>query len=144
MNFQHPVKAIMYADDLVIFISSKNISEIKQILQNTLNNLTEWCKRSGFKFSNEKTKALIFTRKRKSFQKPDLFLCGSKIKYVNAYKFLGVTFDSKLKWTNHIKEIKAKATRNLNMINKNACSLKIWIRQKNIAEITYNHGASYN
>ena len=52
MNFQHPVKAIMYADDLVIFISSKNISEIKQILQNTLNNLTEWCKRSGFNFTS--------------------------------------------------------------------------------------------
>lgn len=115
-NIQYPVKTVMYADDLVIFISSKNITEIKQTLQNTLNKLTEWCKNSGFKFSTEKTKALVFTRKRKPFQKPDLFLCGSKINYVNEYKFLGVTFDSKLKWTHHIKEVKAKATRNLNMI----------------------------
>lgn len=39
-----------------------------------------------------------------------------ELKLTNEYKFLGVTFDSKLKWTYHVKEIKAKATRNLNII----------------------------
>ena len=113
---QSPVKSIMYADDLVIFVASKNIKEIQQKLQCTLNKLTKWCETTGFKFSKEKTNAMIFTRKRKLFQNPSLFLSGTKINFVDKYKFLGVTFDKKLKWTHHIKEVKAKATRNLNII----------------------------
>lgn len=58
----------------------------------------------------------MFTRKRKLFQNPILFLSGTQIIYVDKYKFLGITFDKKLKWTHHIKEVKSKATKNLNII----------------------------
>lgn len=113
---QSPVKSIMYADDLVIFVSSKNIKEIQEKLQCTLDKLSKWCEITGFKFSKEKTNAMIFTRKRKLVQNPVLLLNATLINFVDKYKFLGVTFDKKLKWAHHIKEIKAKATKNLNII----------------------------
>lgn len=59
---------------------------------------------------------MLFTRRRKDIYEPDLKLNTHTIDYVKEYKFLGLTFDSKLTWSSHIKEIKAKSTRNLNLI----------------------------
>lgn len=113
---QFPVKSVIFADDLAIFISGKDFEEIKIHLQNTLNSLNNWSNETGLKFSQSKTVAMCFTRKYKVSPFPDLFLNGTKIEFVESYKFLGMTLDPKLKWVHHLKQIKSKASQNLNLL----------------------------
>ena len=111
-----PVRALMYADDLVIYYNHKDLTEIQRLIQGTLIQLQNWSIESGFKFSETKTKAMLFTRRRKNIFKPDLFLNGTKLEYTQQYKFLGMNFDPKLSWVNHVKITKAKATKSLNLL----------------------------
>lgn len=112
-----PVRALLYADDLVIHYNHKDLTEIQRLIQETLNQLQNWSgPKSGFKFSENKTKAMLFTRRRKNIFNPDLFLNGTKLGYSEQYKFLGIIFDHKLSWVSHIKTIKGKAIKSLNLI----------------------------
>ena len=74
-----PVRALMYAVDLVIYYNHQDLTEIQRLIQETLNQLQKWSKESGFKFSENKTKAMLFTRRRKNIFKPNLFLNGTKL-----------------------------------------------------------------
>ena len=111
-----PIKTIIYADDIVSFISHRDLGFIQNHLQEMLNEIAEWADKGSFKFSESKTVAMIFTHKRKNLYQPGLTFNGKSLKYVKQYKFLGINFDSKLNWTPHLKIVKARATRNLNLI----------------------------
>jgi len=56
-----------------------------------------------------KTKLVIFRKRlRSSNTLTSLVLQNFPIQIVNSYKFLGLTFDDKLSWIFHIKELEAK------------------------------------
>lgn len=112
-----PVRALLFADDLVILASGDYNVETGKLIQNTLNELNSAANKLQFKFSASKTKAMIFTRKReKNIIEPALFLGDTKLEFVNKYKFLGMILDTKLKWHAHIDYIKDKARKSLNVI----------------------------
>ena len=66
-----------------------------------------------FKFSIEKTKSVMFTRKRGDAQ---IKMYGQRIEQVKVITFLGVWFDTKLKWNEHIHKINSKCKRILNVM----------------------------
>ena len=96
----------MYADDLIIFLSSKSLETLQNKIQPCLNKLNDWCQNTGFTFSKNKTVAMLFTRKTKNIYYPKLTLNGDTLIYANTHKFLGMKFDRKLTWTDHINDIK--------------------------------------
>ena len=57
-----------------------------------------------------------FCRKRKLHPHPDLYLNNNKIKIVDETKFLGVLFDSKLTFRPHIKMLKARCLKALDVL----------------------------
>lgn len=67
------------------------------------------------KFSVEKNNMVIFTRKRNL---PDisLRLYGRVLQRVSVFRFLGVLFDSKLTWGEHITKIMGKCQKVLNVM----------------------------
>lgn len=56
-----PVKGLLYADDLTIFVSHKNIRQIEKKLQLAINKLSRWSDGNGLAFSEQKTKCMLFT-----------------------------------------------------------------------------------
>lgn len=97
-----PVKELLYADDLTIFISHKNIRHIEKKLQLTINKLNKWSEENGFTFSEQKTKGMLFTRTYKDYLPPRLFPNQSQIEIVDSVKFLVLHFDTHLNWKMHI------------------------------------------
>ena len=106
----------LYIDDFGICYRSKNIRTIERKLQECINRIEDWATSNGFKFSKSKTQCVHFCKLRKVHNDPVLYLYGSPIPAVEESKFLGVIFDRKLSFFPHIRYIKAKCLRVLNLL----------------------------
>ena len=89
---------------------------IEKHLQRCLNKLQGWAETNGFKFSSINTVCLHFCRLRKLRPDPQLFLNGSPIPVVEEVKFLGIIFDKKLSFLPHLRYLKDKCTKALNLL----------------------------
>ena len=100
----------LFMDDFCIYITAKRLRQAERILNLVLKKLNKWSKEIGFKFSTEKTKAMIFykNKKWKKDHEIELKLGESIIPVVGEYKFLGIYFDSHLNFTRHIDYIRGK------------------------------------
>ena len=99
-----------YADDCSALFGGRRIDHAVSRLQRMLDRLVAWGKTCGLSFNPEKSVAVLFTRSRKTAKKK-LFIDGKEIAYQSQVKYLGVTLDSKLHWTPHIKDKISKAKR---------------------------------
>ena len=106
----------LYVDDFCIWFRSKNMRTIERRLQQCLNRIEDWATRNGFKFSKSKTQCVHFCQQRKIHNVPALYIYGSQIPVVDESKFLGVIFDRKLSFIPHIKDVKAKCLKALNLL----------------------------
>ena len=95
-------------------LSGKNINNIERQLQLYLNKIEKWAMENGFKFSSSKTLGMHICNKRGLHPDPELKLYNSPIKIVSETKFLGL-FDSKLTFIPHIKMLKNKSLKALNI-----------------------------
>ena len=106
----------LYFDDFCICFRSKNMRTIERHLQQCLNRIESWATRNGFRFSKSKTRCVHFCQQRKIHNDPTLYIYGSQIPVVAESKFLGVIFDRKLSFIPHIKYVKAKCLKALNLL----------------------------
>ena len=95
---------------------AKNTITCERQLQCCLNKIEKWCIENGFRFSPSKTVCVHFHRKRGTLPEPDLKLNGDKIKVVKETKFFGVIFDQKLSFIPHMKVLKTRCTKALDII----------------------------
>ncbi|HIP25812.1 MAG TPA: hypothetical protein EYG81_05080, partial [Archaeoglobus profundus] len=110
----------LYVDDFAIYYTTKNLRHAQRLLNLALANIEKWASSVGYKFSIEKTQAIIFYKDKRWLgnQNIDLRMNGIKINFKNNVKFLGVIFDNHLNWQSHIKYIKARASKALNLLRK--------------------------
>ena len=106
----------LYVDDFLICYQSKQMNTIERHLQLCLNKIQKWADENGFKFSQTKTVSMHFCNLRKLHHEPTLTLNGLAIPVVQEHKFLGVIFDNKLSFIPHIKYLKARCLKALNLL----------------------------
>jgi len=103
----------LYVDEFLICYRSKHIHIIERhLLQCPINLQTGLT----FKFSSSKTVCIHFCKLRKPHPEPTLLLNGTPVPVVEETKFLGVIFDRKLSFIPHIKHLKDKCTKALNLL----------------------------
>lgn len=117
-QIQPPCKGCLFADDLTVFISCKDIALGEKILQDTVNKLLTWSSQNGLCFSTSKTTAVHFCRIRNCNHRLDISLDNVKIPTSNVVKYLGLFFDEKLNWKYHIDQLKSSSSKKLNIIKK--------------------------
>ncbi|KAI5756587.1 hypothetical protein M8J77_026073 [Diaphorina citri] len=105
---------LLYADDFKLFriVSDENDS---RLLQEDLDAVTKWLNKNELEFSIKKCDVMTITRKKS----PCMFqykINDSILERVNTKKDLGVTFQTNLKFENHIAETCKKAFQTLGMI----------------------------
>ena len=85
-------------------------------LQRCLNKIETWATENGFKFSKTKTQCVHFCQLRGLHPDPVLNIYGSPIPVVEEARFLGLLFDKKLSFIPHIKALKAKCLKALDVL----------------------------
>jgi len=110
------VECSLYVDDFLIVNRSKYTHIIERHPQRSLNKLSHWADTYGFKFSSSKTVCMHFCRLRSAHPNPELTLNGTLIPVAEQNKFLGVIFDNKLTFLPHIRYLKEKCVKALNLL----------------------------
>ena len=110
------IKCSLYVDDFLICYRSKNMNSIERLLQLCLNNIQNWADENGFQFSKTKTVCIHFCQQHILHTDPELKLDGVPIPVVAEYKFLGLIFDRKLNFIPHIKYVKDRCMKAMNLL----------------------------
>ncbi|GBN29027.1 putative RNA-directed DNA polymerase from transposon X-element [Araneus ventricosus] len=110
------VNSTLFVDGIQIHCAGDDMGFIQRQLQTAINNMTDWSSKNGFIFSPQKTVCMHFCRRRGLHPDPDFQLNGSPIPIVQETKFLGIIFDTKLTFRSHIKHLKTKCIRTLNIM----------------------------
>ena len=99
----------LYVDDFCICYRSKSMATIERQLQQNLNMIEIGQQAMALSFPNQ-------CQLRKQHNDPVLHLYGSPIPVVEESKFHGILFDRKLSFIPHIKYLKAKCLKALNLL----------------------------
>ena len=111
-----PVNFLLFADDLKLYFSIKSIDDC-ETLQRNLNGLSTWCNSNKLPLNIDKCKVLRYHRSRKPITY-DYSLDGHVLESVTKFKDLGVIFDPKLKFVDHVQYISSKANRVLGFVRR--------------------------
>lgn len=110
------VRSSLYVDDFLICYRAKQMRCIERQLQCCLNKINEWANVNGFQFSKSKTVCMHFCHMYTLHDEPTLILNGTTIPVVEQAKFLGLIFDRKLTFVPHIKYLKDKCMKAINLL----------------------------
>ena len=95
----------VYADDSCALIGGTDLAYMFHRMNQVLMQLQEWGHKCGLKFNPSKTEAVLFSRDNpgsRKFTVPKLKMDNKIIQLSNTVKYLGVTLDRKLFWSDHI------------------------------------------
>ena len=109
------VKYALYADDIVIWCDLPDLEEAKEVMKLVLDRVGKWQDSWGSTFSPTKSNYVLFTRKRK-IPNIQLTINGVNIPSANSVFFLGLKFDKKLIWHEHVKYLFDSCHKRLNVL----------------------------
>ena len=90
----------MLADDTTLHTSGKDIMQIRSKMQDSLDQVSNWCDNNHMVINPIKTKSTTIATRQKHQLSPlplDLVLNGAKIDQVTEHRLLGITTDNKLR-----------------------------------------------
>ena len=99
---------VMYADDTTLYCSLGDLSE--DIINTELTKVSEWLAANKLSLNVKKTKCMVFHRPQRKVTYPEIKINNILIERVSEFNFLGITFNSNLKWHTHINYITKKIT----------------------------------
>ena len=110
----------LYADDTVLYTSSRNGNKVKDTLQEDMDTLGQWCMTNGLTINADKTKVMVFGNKkrRENLGDQNIAFEGKDIKTVTAYKYLGVKLDQSLKYDLHANAIIQRVSDKVNYLRR--------------------------
>ncbi|PJE77627.1 hypothetical protein CI610_03447 [invertebrate metagenome] len=106
----------LFADDTSLYaVIDDNQAEIAGTLNTDLENISFWANKWDVKFNPNKTKSVLFSRKKTQII-PQLFFLDTPIDNSHTHKQLGLTFNSDGSWSEHIQNIFEKSYKRLNIL----------------------------
>lgn len=110
------VKWLMFADDLLLYISSKDLQSSLHLLEQAILDLTPWLAGVGLSISPGKSHLTIFSKTNESFENCSIEIEDTIVTAQTDLTYLGIILDRKLSWQKHINEISRKAMKTINLI----------------------------
>ena len=104
-----------FADDNYVIECEVDLTALIENMKKKLEAITKWLKKSGLKVNESKTEMCLFFRN--DCRPVSLMLNGKEIISKQTINVLGVTFDSKLQWSQHVAKAILKSKQALHAIN---------------------------
>ena len=100
---------------LVLFVS-QNIQQLNNLIENQIES---WLRENSLFINITKTESMIFgtSQRLANIDSFSINISGSPIKRVSEFKYLGVVFDDRLSWNEHVKSVISKAGKRVGMLN---------------------------
>ena len=125
-----------YAVDITIYSSDKNYTIAQQRLQPYLEDVQTWTKANDLKLNASKTMTTLFTPDPAEYRDElSLQLDNIRLPTIRNPKILGLTFDPKLTFNEHIKTSEDKAGKTINILK--ALTSTHWGKNKETLTNTY-------
>ena len=104
----------MYADDIVIWASTKKNAKQHKILEQTIN---EWATENNMEINASKTVYQFFSMRHKN-DSFDLKINSQKLPKSESTKYLGIHLDNKLSWKKHVEHTINKVNQRLKLLKR--------------------------
>ncbi len=136
----------LFCDDTTVHTSSSSLNCVSKSLQNSANNLSEWCKLNHMLLNPQKTKLMLITTRQKrqnlTSQLPAVFIDNQIIAEVDTHKVLGIVIDNNLSWSSHVKTLCKTISKQVYQLCKikhflNVHSRKIFLDAHILSSISY-------
>ena len=119
-NVVNRCSMLMYADDTVLFYAASRVDALQERLNEELKTIECWLRQNSLFLNVYKTEAIVFGT---SPRLPNIYsftisVNGTYIKRVSQFKYLGVVFDERLSWNDHVKFILAKAGKRVGVLGR--------------------------
>ena len=114
-----------FADDNTIYVGSKDLTELLEILRKKCETAINWFKTNKVIVNPDKFQSLIM-RSEKDLSKSVLYINGVEVTIESSAKLLSIEIDNKLDFEKHISNIRKKSSNQLNAI----CRLETFMGHK--------------
>jgi len=121
LRYTNQTKTVTFADDLVIMIKAESIREAENIANVELSKISAWAKENKIRFNEQKSKVMLMTRRNgKERKELEIYLNNKPLLQVHSLKCLGIIFDNKLTFREHITYMAEKCTKLIYALSKSA------------------------
>jgi hypothetical protein len=110
----HYCKLLIFADDVKIFRVINSPHDCL-LLQSDINSMSDWCVADSMRLNTAKMRVVSYTRKTIFFSY-NYQLCRATITHTSSIKDLGVFFDSKLHFHNHVSYVFSECIKLIGLI----------------------------
>ena len=108
---------ILYADDTCVLLNGKCYTDVIALLNSELEKLSLWLRSNKLSLNVQKTYYMVFHRARiKSDEHAVITIDNVILQRTNSLKYLGVIFDYKLNWTQHISHVRNKISKGIGIM----------------------------
>jgi hypothetical protein len=98
-----------------------SIREAENIVNVELSKISAWAANNKIRFNEHKSKTMLLTRrKRKERKKIEIYLNNKPLNQVNSMMYIGIIFDSKLTFREHVNYTAEKCTKLIFALSKSA------------------------
>ena len=121
LKYSKNTKVIAFADDLIVLSKGATPVEAENYLNQEINKIMKWAENNKIKFNDQKSKAMLITRKNKwRTEKINVFLNAKLLQETNELKYLGIYLDKKLSFKKHIGYVTEKCLKTMNILARSA------------------------
>ena len=115
-NFSTNCQSILYADDTTLCFRGNTLSDLIVLCNRELENFCAWANANKININFDKTLATVVTNNRIDSNLLQLSVNNLDIKFETSCKFLGLYFDSDLKFRSHISYISGKLSKSIGIL----------------------------
>ena len=107
-NYLGMANCNLYADDVLLYVSGKDVNEVNDKLQTSVNNVKEWYDNNLLVVNATKSNILMVTTKQREHflvDELEVLYGNEKLQNMNSCKYLGVHIDKYMSWNHQIDEL---------------------------------------
>ena len=117
VKYSYAFSTILFADDTNLFYSSNNLNEDIDNINLNLEAIGNWCHSNKLTLNIQKTNFILVKNYQNNFVLNNTIkILNKNINETNTIKFLGITIDQTLSWSEHINLIRLELRKSLGLL----------------------------